>query len=127
MKYIIIIIITAIALSAVFKPDVLNPAPLKTYKAYRERVMAAQGFSSNVASSAKWSMKIDSYTQDGTTAVIMATENTSKIPPNYTSHAFATKVTRQIKTVYFLQNGKWEMGTENIFRESTSTYEDRKQ
>ncbi len=137
MKYLIIIIIIVIAVSVVLKPEgfnkvvlnvgILNPEPVKIYKTYREKVMAEKGFSSSVAASSKWSIKIDKYTQHGTKAVIMATENTSKIPENTTSHVFATKVTRQMRVVYFLQQGKWKMGTENIFKESTSTYEDRKQ
>ena len=136
MKYLIITIIIVIAASMVLKPeildsivlniDILNPEPVKIYKSYREKIMAAKGYSSNVAARSKWSIKINKYTREDTKAIIMATERTSKIPQNNTSHIFATKVTRQIKVAYFLQHGKWNMGTESILKESTSTYEDRK-
>lgn len=125
MKYLLIIVIIAIAAVMVIQSDVLTPEPGRVYKAYREKLMAAQGYSSKVTASTKWSIKINKCEIEATKAVIMATEHTSKIPMNAASHAFAIKVTREIRAVLFLQNGKWRVGRESVLKENTSTYEDR--
>lgn len=125
MKYLLILLIIAIAAVMVIQSDVLTPEPARVYKAYREKLMAAQGYSSKVTATSKWSIKINKYEIKDTKAVIMATERTSKIPMNAASHAFATKVTREIRAALFLQNGKWRVGRETVLKENTSTYEDR--
>lgn len=125
MKSFLIIIVIAIAVFMVIQSDVLTPEPVRVYKAYREKLMAARGYSSQVTATSKWSIKINKYEKKDTKATIMATELTSKIPMNAASHAFATKVTRKIRAMLFLQNGKWRLGRESVLKEDTSTYEER--
>ena len=126
MKFLIIIIIIAVAATLVFQHDILTPEPVKIYKAHREKVATAQDYSARTISTAKWSIKIISHDINDTRAEIKAIEYTSKIPPNAASHVFATKTTRELEAVLFQQHGTWELANERVLSESVSTYEDRK-
>lgn len=125
MKSLLGIIIVAVAAVLLFQYDLLTPEPVRIYKAYREKTMLTRGYSSSISASSKWSLKMDKYTREDTKATFMLTERTSRIPKNFSSHAFATKVTRKLKVVYFFQHEKWKLGREQVLSEKTSTYENR--
>ncbi len=136
MKYLVIIVligITAfIALESgiLFEKGILIPEPAKAYIKYREKIMAAKGYTAKTnpsyrSSFAQWPIEVTDCQIEDSEATITATEFTSRIPGNVSSHEFATKVTREFRAILINEDGTWELIDERVLKQDTSTYEDR--
>ena len=126
MKKALVLALVAIAGFGAWKVGLFEAAPAKAYKMHRQHYLEARGFSKELVSQAKWSIEIERCKQSGSSAEVLATEKTAKIPHNAASFAFATIVTRELKAQLALENGKWVVVSEEVLKEDVSTYDDRK-
>jgi hypothetical protein len=128
MKKALVLAVVAIAGIVAWRAGLLETeaAPATAYRAHRQRYQEARGFTQELIAQAKWSMEIDRCEQSGSSARVLATEETAQIPRNAASFAFATIVTRQLEAELALRDGDWVVVREEVLREDVSTYEDRK-
>ncbi len=127
MKKALIVIVLAVVVGFFWKTGAFEPAASKAYKAHRQAVLEAHGYSRDLVAQRKWSLKIESCDTVGDTAHVRASERTATIPPNAASFAFATIVTEKLEAQLELKNGKWLVAEEKVVNRDVSTYEDRKE
>ena len=127
MKKLIVFVLVAGGVWYFWKgKEMLEPAPVKAYRAHIASELGAKGFTNAASTSARWSMKVSQCTVENSMAEVQAQIVMEHIPRGAASFAFATVAQSERKAMLEKQGDTWKVVEQEILKEEVSTYEDRK-